>query len=219
MGVLDLLTQMVGGEQQTQQPTNVSGYMPANNPMGDVQQQEETQPSKNLWQQAQDMYPRLKGHDLLYKESFDTPNRGHLEHWPADETGTEKYQRPKEFPMGKAGLEIFDKNTKPSDAAADYVSHNMVKTDPYLKNIYSKFEDSLKSPESKQVLRDQYSHAVIYEGEDRPYKDWAEQTGKPGYFRGYTFNQWPKEFNDKVYTSKQKNLLDKVNQYLQKESD
>lgn len=200
-------------------PTNINGYMPSVNPMGDVQLQQEEikEPQKNLWQQAQEMYPRLKQHDILYKESFDKTNHGYLEHWNDTEPGTEQAPRPKEFPLGKAGLEVYRRDTKPSDAAADFVSHNLVNTDPNLKELYGQFKETLKTFESKKLLREQYAHAIANEGEDRPYKNWAEQTGIPGYFRGYTFNQWPKEFNDKVYTKEQKNILDKVNRYLKEE--
>ena len=38
----------------------------------------------------------------------------------------------------------------------------------------------------------------------------------PGLFRGYAFEQWPKEFNDRVYTPEQKQMLDEMVQHLRK---
>jgi hypothetical protein len=55
----------------------------------------------------------------------------------------------------------------------------------------------------------------LREGEDRSYKQWLDQTGKAQYLRGYTFDQFPKESQDKFYSKKQKSILDKMKNYLQ----
>jgi hypothetical protein len=36
----------------------------------------------------------------------------------------------------------------------------------------------------------------------------------PGFLRGYTFNQWPEEFNKRAYRPEQINLLNKLKQHL-----
>ena len=56
MSVLDLLTQMVGGD--TQQPTQVGGYQAGSS-------EQSTTPQLNKLQQAQQEYPRLQGLDML----------------------------------------------------------------------------------------------------------------------------------------------------------
>ena len=170
----------------------------------------------NLWEQAQEMYPYIAGDPVMYKESFGKGEGRYLEHWPANEEGDESSPRPKEFPIDKVGLEIYDPKTKPSDLAADYVSHSLVNTDPELKKYYAQFQETLKEPGARKRLAEQYGHAVNNEGESRDYNTWLQSTGIPAYFRGYTFNQWPDEFNQQAYTGKQKKLLDEVKAYLSK---
>lgn len=167
---------------------------------------------KNLLEQARDQYPILKNQEIGYKENFGR-SKGYLESWPAGETGDATLPRPSDLPADKFGLEIYDRKTSPKDVLADVVSHNLVDTDPKIKAIYSDFKASLQ-PWQNDILKDQYTHAKEKEGESRPFEQWKTASGLPAYFRGYAFDQWPKEFNDKAYTSEQKTKLDGMMDYL-----
>ena len=161
------------------------------------------------------MYPRLKSLDYGYKESPQTEgDNRQLEHWTAGEPGDEKYPRPSDLPLDKHSIEVFNKNIKPSDVAGDIVSHHLVNEDPKLKEINKEFESTLSSSTGKTALRELYAEA-LRGGEDRNYKQWLDQTGKAQYLRGYAFDQFPKESQDKFYSTKQKAILDKMKSYLQ----
>lgn len=170
-------------------------------------------PQPDLFDQAKQQYPILNNPDILYKY---TPRQGpeQLEAWPPTETGTPDRPRPSEFPSGKYGIEVYNPKTRPIDVLGDVVSHFLVHTDPTVKDYYSRFSASI-SPEQESRLREQYQHAQKHEGERRPYEQWREQSGLPAYFRGYPFQQWPKEFNDKAYTPEQKRLLDDMMKHLE----
>jgi hypothetical protein len=70
------------------------------------------------------------------------------------------------------------------------------------------------SPEQRQRLQEQYQYYQQHPEykEQRPYQEWEKASGMPGYFRGYTFNQWdnPQE----MYTPQQIQMLDQVRKYL-----
>lgn len=165
-----------------------------------------------LFEKAQQEYPYLSGKDIAYKYS---PNqgRGFLEFYDPEETGSPEYPRPKELPLGKVGIEVFDPKTRPIDILADYVSHYGVEKDPYLTQRYQEFINSM-SPEQRQILREQYQYYQQHPEykEQRPYEEWEKISGLPGYFRGYTFNQW--ENPQEMYSPQQIQLLDQVRQYL-----
>lgn len=161
-------------------------------------------------QQAQSEFPILNKLGLLYKES---PGRaqGFLEFWPGEETGTPMYPRPQDFPMGKAGVEVFDPNTRPIDIMGDVASHHLIQSDPVVKQHYQQFQQSM-TPDQTRRLQKQYQHAQENEGEKRPFEQWKERTGLPGYFRGYAFKQWDKP--EDMYTPAQMKKFDEMMQYL-----
>lgn len=173
----------------------------------------------NLLEQARARYPILKNYDYGYVENF-RPNAGFLEHWDPGDKGAAPTSensldalRPKELPLGKPGLEIRDPNTRPIDILGDIVSHHLIDTDPTVKAAYEKLQASL-TPHQQDILKDQYDYAQKNEGETGSFDDWKSRAGMPGFFRGYTFQQWPKEFNDKAYTPEQRADLDKLMGYL-----
>lgn len=168
--------------------------------------------SNSLYDQAVKEFPYLKDKNISYKESFGK-GKGFLEFYDPDEPGSPESPRPKELPMGKVGIEVFDKNTRPIDVLADYTSHWAIENDPKVKGIYSKFKGSLDDKQ-KETLKKQYKYAQDNEGETRPYEVWEERTGLPGYLRGYTFDQWPAAFNSKAYRKDQIQLLDSLRDYL-----
>lgn len=164
----------------------------------------------NIVAQAKKEFPVLSGLDIMYKT---TPkaNSGFLEFWPGDESGTPEYPRPKEFPLGKAGVEIYDLNTRPIDVMGDVASHQLIYTDPKMKGYYQQFTQSM-TPEQRARLQAQYEWAQKNENEQRPFEQWADRSGLPGYFRGYPFQQWDKA--DELYTPEQIKMFDEMMVYL-----
>lgn len=168
----------------------------------------------NLLDQAAEQFPILKDHDIAYKENFGG-GEGYMEAWsPGMTEGNPGQMRPSEFPMDKFGVEVYNKDSHPEDVMADITSHHLINVDPVVKDTYSKFTNSLE-PFQHDILKDQYEWAQKNQNEQRPYDDWRDNTGLPGYLRGYTFNQWPKDFNDKAYTPEQTKMLDTLKNYLQ----
>jgi len=165
-----------------------------------------------MFEKAKSEYPYLADKDISFKYS---PNegRGFLEFYGPDEPGSPEYPRPKEFPMGKVGVEVFNPKTRPLDILADYVSHYGVEQDPYLSERYQQFSQSF-TPEQQQRLQEQYKWYQEHPEykESRPFEDWKNASGMPGYFRGYTFDQW--ENSKDAYTPQQLQVLDQVRKYL-----
>lgn len=174
-------------------------------------QQVSDQPS--VFDQAVSQYPILSRSGLAYTKS-PGGNGNLLEFWPPNEQGSPSYQRPAELPIDKPGVQVFSDQVRPIDILGDAVSHHLVNTDPTLKKVYSAFENSI-TPDQEKILQQQYQYAQQNEGETRDFSTWKDMTGLPAMFRGYPFQQWPQEFNQKVYTPKQMQLLDKMMEYLQ----
>jgi Spy/CpxP family protein refolding chaperone len=95
-------------------------------------------------------------------------------------------------------------------------SHQLVKNDPQVQQHYQSFVNSL-TPEQEQRLNSQYEHSVQNFGETRPFEQWKEISGLPAYFRGYAFQQWPEDFNERAYTPEQRAKFDQMLQYLKGE--
>ena len=171
-----------------------------------------TDRGNKLFERAQQEYPYLAGKDIAYKYS-PQQCRGFLEFYDPRETGSPEYPRPKELPLGKVGSEVFDPKTRPIDILADYVSHYGVEKDPYLAQRYQEFIGSM-SPQQRQILQQQYQYYQQHPEyqEKRPYEEWEKASGLPGYFRGYTFNQW--ENPQEMYSPQQIEMLNQVKKYL-----
>jgi len=170
------------------------------------------QPGLNLMDQAKQQYPILKDLGLNFKYNPQMGGQsGMLEFWPGDEQGTPKTPRPKEFPIGSLGVEVFDKKTRPIDILGDVVSHHLVNSDPTVKDYYNQFKQSL-TPDQKTRLQSQYQWAQKNYGETRPYQQWEEHSGMPAYFRGYPFQQWDDAAS--AYTPEQLLMLDEMMKYL-----
>lgn len=171
-----------------------------------------TDRGNKLFERAQQEYPYLAGKDIAYKYS-PQQGRGFLEFYDPQETGSPEYPRPKELPLGKVGIEVFDPKTRPIDILADYVSHYGVEKDPYLAQRYQEFIGSM-SPQQRQILQQQYQYYQQHPEyqEKRPYEEWEKASGLPGYFRGYTFNQW--ENPQEMYSPQQIEMLNQVKKYL-----
>jgi hypothetical protein len=173
----------------------------------------------NLLQQAQAQYPVLKKYDYGYTENF-RPNAGYLEHWDPGDAGVAPTSatdlnalRPTSLPLDKPGLEIRDPTTRPIDILGDIASHHLRVVDPVVKAAYDRLQNSM-TPQQQAILQDQYQYAQKNEGETGTFDDWKERAGMPGFFRGYTFQQWPKEFTDQAYTPQQRSDLDALMGYF-----
>jgi hypothetical protein len=164
--------------------------------------------------QAIQRYPILGQIGLRGVETNAKGKYGDIESWQPGESGTIGYERPKELPLDKFGVQVFNEGkTKPIDVLADVVSHNLVKTDPKLNQAYQEFKGSLTDYQKGKLQRD-YEYDKKNSGEQRPFDQWAEAVRLPAYFRGYTFNQWPDEWNQNFYSPEQIKNLDQVKNYL-----
>jgi hypothetical protein len=95
----------------------------------------------------------------------------------------------------------------------DVASHHLRYTDPVVKRAYDQFEQSL-TPEQNARLKEQYQYAKKNEGETRPFDQWREHSGLPGYFRGYAFQQWDQP--EQLYTPEQLKSFDAMMNYLRR---
>lgn len=168
-----------------------------------------------LLEAARKEYPILNQYDIDYKYSpkQDIEEYGGLEFFPADEPGSPERPRPKEFPVGKPLVEVYDPRTRPIDILGDVTSHYLIYEDPQVKQYYDQFQNSLNLGQYDR-LRNQYQFAQQNFGEQRPYEQWYERSGLPGYFRGYAFQQWPEDFNEVAYTPEQRAMFDEMMGYL-----
>lgn len=168
-----------------------------------------------LLEAARKEYPILNQYDIDYKYSpkQDIEEYGGLEFFPSDEPGSPERPRPKEFPVGRPLVEVYDPKTRPIDILGDITSHYLIYEDPQVKQYYDQFQNSLNLGQYDR-LRNQYQFAQQNFGEQRPYEQWYERSGLPGYFRGYAFQQWPEDFNETAYTPEQRAMFDKMMEYL-----
>lgn len=144
-----------------------------------------------------------------------------MESWmPGMATSIPGVDRPQEFPSNKMGVEVFDPKTRPIDVLGDVVSHHMVNSDPNIASTYQTFQKSMQ-PWQQDILQQQYQHAQSQQAapETRSFENWRDVSGLPAYFRGYAFDQWPKEATDKMYTPEQRGMLDSMMSYLRGEPE
>jgi len=135
-----------------------------------------------------------------------------LEYWRPNEPGTPDNPRPDYIPIDQAGMEIGP-DARPIDVLGDIVSHHMAQKDPVIKKYYESFKNSMTDTQ-KELLQAQYMYYAKNHGETRPYAQWEKAAGLPAYFRGYAFNQWPADFNERAYTPAQRYHFDQMMGYL-----
>lgn len=166
---------------------------------------------------------------------------GGLETFPTGETGDKFEPRPPGLPINQPGVRIYDPGIHKQlldrldshvnspgystsenlpipqaiDIAGEMAGHVMnnpkeAQFSPELSKLYQQFAGTL----DPQMLHGRYQHAVQSQGEQRPFQDWATASGIPALFRGYTFKQWPDEFNKKMYSPEQMGILDRVRELL-----
>ena len=170
---------------------------------------------EKLWQTTREKYPILQQYEFNYAykpEGVEPP--GGMEFYPPEET-----DRPKQFPLGKPGVAVFDYRTTPEDIYGDIATHYLVKKDPKLIEMYNQFKSGM-GPQSQEFLRELYREATDPNSglrgqvETRPYEQWLDVSGMDQYLRGYLANQFnPNDFS-KVYTPQQLQVLQQMKQYL-----
>lgn len=170
--------------------------------------------SSDIYTKAVQQYPIIKNANVTPIVTHDPNNKNMMEFWPQGEQGGPNQKRPDQLPLNQRGIQIFSDKAKPSDVAADVVSHYLVHADPALKGDYQGFVQTFNTPEEQQRLKSDYAWAQKHEGEKRPFEQWATQTRIPAYFRGYVFDQWPDSAKAKMFTPDQQKILDKMSKTI-----
>jgi len=163
--------------------------------------------------EAKRQYPYLQDKDFDYVENLtDDKKAGYLEFWePGDEGPPDgSVKRPKGIGIDRMGIEVRNPDTRPIDILGDYVSHEAIYSDPKLKDIYDRYTSTL----TDKQLKVKYEYEKKNYGEDRPFEQWAERSGKPGMFRGYTFDQFSEDEIKEAYTEEQLKILNEARDYL-----
>ena len=163
--------------------------------------------------EAKRQYPYLQDKDFDYVENLtDDKKAGYLEFWePGDEGPPDgSVKRPEGIGIDRMGIEVRNPDTRPIDILGDYVSHEAIYSDPKLKDIYDRYTSTL----TDKQLKVKYEYEKKNYGEDRPFEQWAERSGKPGMFRGYTFDQFSEDEIKDAYTEEQLKILDEARDYL-----
>ena len=171
----------------------------------------------NLVNSAKQQYPYLQNVPMSY-----TKGDGYLEAYPAGEIGSPQYPRPESLPIDKTGIDIRRQDTTPEMIAGDYVSHHMTENDPFIKDNYNQFINSL-TPEQLQLQKNRYNdytrgYYVNEQGnqvelpiEERSFDKWKSVSDDDGIYRGLLFNQWSPD----SYTQEQHKLNEQAQKYLQ----
>ena len=171
----------------------------------------------NLVNSAKQQYPYLQNVPMSY-----TQGDGYLEAYPAGEIGSPQYPRPESLPMNETGIDIRRQDTTTEMIAGDYVSHHMTDNDPFIKDNYNKFINSL-TPEQLERQKNRYNdytrgYYVDEQGnkaelpiEKRSFEKWKSVSDNDGIYRGLLFNQWSPD----SYTDEQHKLNEQAQKYLQ----
>ena len=174
-----------------------------------------TMPQRYMYQLYRSR-PQLSQTPIAFQKPNDLMAEGAgLESWPINEEGGD-IPRPAGLPMDRGGIQIGSgRPVSAKDAVADWAGHignnpNEPSFDPKLAGIYSRFSQSL----SPEFLKMRYEDEKANRGEKRPFETWASSSGIPALFRGYTFNQWPDEFNNRVFSPEQKGIMDEARTHL-----
>jgi hypothetical protein len=196
----------------------VGTTFPSSGKTRDVPQEKTVFDTDALMQRTIQQYPILGKYQGQLAATY-TPNTGmpNLETWPPGETGTGppgRY-RPTALPPDKYGAEIYDTNVDPMMLMGDYTTHALRFIDPNVKNAYAVFQQMwMANPASQGKMQEDYQWARKNEGEDRPFGQWLEMSGMPGYFRGYLFQQAPRWWQKRYYTPQMIDLFNNVDAYL-----
>ena len=170
-----------------------------------------------LINKAKTKYPYLKNVPMSY-----TKGDGYLEAYPVGEGGSSQYPRPKSLPINKFSIDIRNKDTTPEMIAGDYVSHHMTRNNPFIKDNYNQFINSL-TPKQLDRQKNRYNdytrgYYVNEQGnkvelpiEKRSFDNWKSVSDNDGIYRGLLFNQW----NPNRYTPEQHELNKQAQKYLQ----
>ena len=164
--------------------------------------------SEILLRDAVKQYPFIAKHNpMVALGSGGSEN--YAETWPADEEGDAANPRPKEFPIGRVGVQVFKPNAfKASDLAAEFLH-----IDPKANAARDALRKSMSSDQLAKLKKEAADYGEsIRSGQS---EDRAVQNAIDSALRGYTTGQWPKEANDRMnYSPQQRKILDDLKQYM-----
>ena len=133
---------------------------------------------------------------------------GYAETFGPDEPGAGDFMRPKEFPMGSTGIEIYrpDKFTE-HDLAAEFLH-----VDPRANATRAELLNTF-TPHQLKIMQSEPDYTYsINSGQS---KERAMQNMTDAVLRGYTAGQWPQKAIDSFkFTDKQKSILDGLKKYM-----
>jgi hypothetical protein len=165
----------------------------------------------SAWGQVLNEYPRIGNWGIEVGRGPQARNTGggHVEFYPPDEAYN---PRP-----GKPYIEVYNNKAKGDELKGLLFGdalHYAHKADPKFNEYREQFRQAL-SPEQRALSQRRYRdysnpQSKHYNGENRPYDDWFEQSDLDAIIRGYLANQWPAE----VYHPKERVLLDSMRGYL-----
>jgi hypothetical protein len=134
-----------------------------------------------------------------------------LEAWSPEEEGYVGGARPKEIPLGKIGLEIYNPDkVSAEDIAADVLHH-----DKFANEVRDKMTATIKdNPEQLAKLKESsldYQNSL----DAGMSKDQALKNAVDSAMRGYVVGQWSEKDNAEMgYSDKQQGLLDNLKSYM-----
>jgi hypothetical protein len=142
-----------------------------------------------------------------------------METYPIGETGGPTDPRPRQLPINQAGVEIYNRNAKPSDLAADLLSHS----DKYGKTYSKALTYSMDGPQMNELKHEAGDYGETLK-ELRPdmnvaekqhvYQRALENAGSAA-LRADLFDQWGKEGTSGLgYNADQNRLVYDAKQYV-----
>jgi hypothetical protein len=173
---------------------------------------------KNIYQE----YPKLKDYD--YRAIVDPSllgEQGNIEFYSAGTSPNPKGLAMSLPPVSQNNptivLKSLESNPNLEERLLGDMLHELPKKDETFANLKKEFQENMTNDQKeKDIIA--YNKSILPSsagpysyGEKRSFEDWNEQSRSDAYIRGYIANQWDK----KIYTKKQKEILEKIKKYLQ----
>lgn len=155
-------------------------------------------------------YPFIKQY-LPHVKFNPRENAGYAETFGPDEEGAGEFMRPKEFPMGTTGIEVY----RPDKFSAQDYAAEFLHVDP---RAHRTREQMLKTftPQQRDIMQHEPDYTYSIETHLSPER--AMQNATDAVMRGYVMGQWPKEALDEFkFTDEQRGYLDELKNYTTQE--
>lgn len=157
--------------------------------------------------EAQKQFPFINQYDPHIKV---TPRRdaGYAETFGPREEGGGNFPRPKEFPIGSTGIEVYRPDQfSPSDFAAEYLH-----VDPRAHQTRANLLQTFTPDQVAQMKHEpDYTDSV---GKYHMTEAQAMNNMTDSVMRGYVFHQWPQRVIDGFgFTPQQRQMLDSLSNY------